>query len=85
MTMTATVTHRRPRPDRNVAGVRGPASPYALRAEWIKFWTVRSTLWSTAMLFVLGAGLTVADLRATPSGWPAARPTSRRARSSPGA
>ena len=29
-----------------------------LRAEWIKFWTVRSTLWSTALLFVLGAGLT---------------------------
>jgi ABC-2 type transport system permease protein len=45
-------------PDRNVPGVRGPGFSDTLRAEWIKFWTVRSTLWSTAMLFVLGAGLT---------------------------
>jgi ABC-2 type transport system permease protein len=45
-------------PRRNVPGVRAPGFPDALRAEWIKFWTVRSTFWSTAMLFVLGAGLT---------------------------
>jgi ABC-2 type transport system permease protein len=45
-------------PDRNVPGVRVPGFPDTLRAEWIKFWTVRSTFWSTAMLFVLGAGLT---------------------------
>jgi ABC-2 type transport system permease protein len=29
-----------------------------LHAEWIKFWSVRSTAWSTVALFVLGAGLT---------------------------
>jgi ABC-2 type transport system permease protein len=45
-------------PNRNVPGVRRPGFPDTLRAEWIKFWTVRSTFWSTAMLFVLGAGLT---------------------------
>ena len=46
-------------PTRNVPGVRAPGFPDTLRAEWIKFWTVRSTMWSTVMLFVLGAGLTV--------------------------
>ena len=45
-------------PNRNVPGVRRPGFADTLRAEWIKFWTVRSTFWSTAMLFVLGAGLT---------------------------
>jgi ABC-2 type transport system permease protein len=29
-----------------------------LHSEWIKFWTVRSTRWSTGLLFVLGVGLT---------------------------
>jgi len=46
-------------PERNVPGVRRQGFPDAVRAEWIKFWTVRSTTWSTVMLFVLGAGLTV--------------------------
>ena len=45
-------------PNRNIPGIRRPGFPDTLRAEWIKFWTVRSTLWATAMLFVLGAGLT---------------------------
>ena len=46
-------------PDRHVPGVRAhPGFPDTLRAEWLKFWSVRSTGWSTAMLFVLGAGLT---------------------------
>ncbi len=36
-----------------------PGFAQTLRAEWIKFWTVRSTLWSTVALFGLGAGLTV--------------------------
>jgi ABC-2 type transport system permease protein len=45
-------------PNRNVPGIRRPGFPDTLHAEWIKFWSVRSTLWSTAMLFVLGAGLT---------------------------
>ena len=45
-------------PRANIPGARRPGFPQALRAEWIKFWTVRSTFWSTAMLFVLGAGLT---------------------------
>jgi ABC-2 type transport system permease protein len=55
-------------PHRNVPGVRRPGFPDALRAEWIKFWSVRSTLWSTAMLFVLGAGLT-ALVCATSAEW----------------
>jgi ABC-2 type transport system permease protein len=45
-------------PRRNVPGIRKPGFPAVLQAEWIKFWTVRSTLWSTATLVVLGAGLT---------------------------
>jgi ABC-2 type transport system permease protein len=55
-------------PHRNVPGVRRQGFPDALRAEWIKFWTVRSTMWSTAMLFVLGAGLT-ALVCATSAEW----------------
>jgi ABC-2 type transport system permease protein len=58
MTMTPTSRTVVLDPDRNVPGVRHPGFPDTLRAEWIKFWTVRSTFWSTAMLFVLGAGLT---------------------------
>jgi ABC-2 type transport system permease protein len=46
-------------PDRNVPGQRRPGFGHTLRAEWIKFWTVRSTTWSIVALFVLGAGLTV--------------------------
>jgi ABC-2 type transport system permease protein len=45
-------------PNRNVPGVHRPGFSDTLRAEWIKFWSVRSTFWSTAMLFLLGAGLT---------------------------
>jgi ABC-2 type transport system permease protein len=37
----------------------GPGLAPVLRAEWIKFWSVRSTAWSVALLFLLGAGLTV--------------------------
>jgi ABC-2 type transport system permease protein len=55
-------------PDRNVPGVRRQGFPDALRAEWIKFWTVRSTTWSTVTLFVLGAGLT-ALVCATSAEW----------------
>lgn len=40
----------------------GPASPVTfssvLRAEWIKFFSVRSTWWTLAALMLLGAGLT---------------------------
>jgi ABC-2 type transport system permease protein len=46
-------------PNRNVPGVRHPGFSHTLRAEWVKFWTVRSTVWSVALLFLLGAGLTV--------------------------
>lgn len=36
-----------------------PPGPTAtLRAEWVKYWTVRSTPWSLVALFLLGAGLT---------------------------
>jgi len=59
MTMTPTSRTVVLDPDRNVPGVRRQGFPDALRAEWIKFWSVRSTTWSTGMLFVLGAGLTV--------------------------
>ena len=45
-------------PHRNVPGIRRPGFTDTLRAEWIKFWTVRSTQWSIVALFVLGAGLT---------------------------
>jgi ABC-2 type transport system permease protein len=46
-------------PNRHVPGVRRqPRFGDTLRAEWLKFWSVRSTGWSTAMLFVLGAGMT---------------------------
>jgi ABC-2 type transport system permease protein len=46
-------------PDRHVPGARRPGFGATLKAEWIKFWSVRSTFWATAMLVVLGAGLTV--------------------------
>ncbi|NEK87070.1 ABC transporter permease subunit [Blastococcus saxobsidens] len=54
--MTDTVTLD---PHRNVPGVRRPGFAQTLRAEWIKFWSVRSTVWSIVALVVLGAGLTV--------------------------
>jgi ABC-2 type transport system permease protein len=59
MTMTADSRTVVLDPDRNVPGVRRPGFAHTLRAEWIKFWSVRSTVWSTVALFVLGAGLTV--------------------------
>jgi ABC-2 type transport system permease protein len=55
-------------PRANVPGARPPGFGATLRAEWIKFWSVRSTFWSTAMLFVLGAGLTVL-VCATSAAW----------------
>jgi ABC-2 type transport system permease protein len=45
-------------PHRNVPGPRRQAFADTLHAEWIKFWSVRSTGWSFVALFVLGAGLT---------------------------
>ena len=63
---------------------RRPGFGAVLRAEWIKLRTVRSTWWTLAAIFVLGAGLTVLICGPTPSGWPAPTPTSRPARSSPG-
>jgi ABC-2 type transport system permease protein len=45
-------------PHRNVPGTRAPGFRHVLRAEWIKFWTVRSSPWSLVALFVLGAGFT---------------------------
>ena len=63
---------------------RGPGFGAALRAEWLKLRTVRSTWWTLIATFVLGAGLTIlmcwgnADWLASPT------PTSRRGPSSPG-
>lgn len=45
-------------PNRNVPGVRQPGLPNTVRAEWIKFWSVRSTTWSVVAMVALGAGLT---------------------------
>jgi ABC-2 type transport system permease protein len=45
-----------------------PGAGATLRAEWIKFWTVRSTTWSVVAMFVLGAGLTTL-VCATSAGW----------------
>ena len=45
-------------PRRNVPGIVRPGFSHTVRAEWIKFWSVRSTTWSVIAMFVLGAGLT---------------------------
>ncbi|MGY5885047.1 ABC transporter permease [Modestobacter lacusdianchii] len=45
-------------PNRHVPGVKRPGFAQVLHAEWVKFWTVRSTGWSLGLLFLLGAGLT---------------------------
>lgn len=47
---------------------RGTDLAHTLRSEWIKLWTVRSTLWSVVALFVLGVGLT-ALVCATSADW----------------
>lgn len=39
--------------------VRPAGASAVLRAEWIKLWSVRSTVWTLAALFGFGAGLTV--------------------------
>jgi ABC-2 type transport system permease protein len=58
MTMTSSSTIVTLDPNR-VVPVRRPGFSHTLRAEWIKFWSVRSTGWSMVAMFVLGAGLTV--------------------------
>jgi ABC-2 type transport system permease protein len=45
-------------PTRTLPDVRRQRFSHTLRSEWIKFWSVRSTTWSTVSLFLLGAGLT---------------------------
>ncbi|SDE83924.1 ABC-2 type transport system permease protein [Blastococcus fimeti] len=67
MTVTAASSTVTLDPRRNVPGTR-PGFGSTLHAEWIKFWTVRSTTWSAVMLFVLGAGLT-ALICATNAEW----------------
>ena len=57
MTVTATSTTVALDPRRNVPGTR-PGFGSTLHAEWIKFWSVRSTAWSVVAMFVVGAGLT---------------------------
>ena len=52
--MTAVGTHAWTR----VEDAAPPGFGATLHGEWIKFWTVRSTGWSVAAMFVLGAGLT---------------------------
>ncbi|MBN1091948.1 ABC transporter permease [Blastococcus sp. TML/M2B] len=67
MTVTATSSTVVLDPRRNVPGTR-PGFGSTLRSEWIKFWSVRSTVWSAVMLFVLGAGMT-ALICATNAEW----------------
>ncbi len=56
--MTALTADRAPsRPPVHRAG--SPGFSRTLHAEWLKFWTVRSTRWSFVAMFALGAGLTV--------------------------
>jgi len=57
MTVTAESRTVELDPRRNVPGTR-PGFSATLRAEWIKFWSVRSTAWSVIAMFVIGAGLT---------------------------
>lgn len=58
--MTTLTTDRGVRqPDAGRGGVPSPGFAHALRAEWVKMRTVRSTWWTLAATFVLGAGLTV--------------------------
>ena len=46
-------------PNRHVPGARQhPRFAGTLHAEWVKLWSVRSTRWSLALLFLLGAGMT---------------------------
>ena len=59
MTMTDTSRTVVLDPRANVPGVRQPGFADTLRAEWIKFWSVRSTVWSIVAMFVVGTGLTV--------------------------
>lgn len=41
-----------------VTATRPAGNGSAMRAEWVKLWTVRSTWWTVLALVVLGAGLT---------------------------
>ena len=59
MTMTDTSRTVVLDPRANVPRVRQPGFTDTLRAEWIKFWSVRSTVWSVVAMFVVGTGLTV--------------------------
>jgi ABC-2 type transport system permease protein len=59
MTVTATSRTVVLDPHHNVPGIRRPGFGSVVRAEWIKFWSVRSTPWSVAAMFGLGVGLTV--------------------------
>ncbi|RBY95738.1 ABC transporter permease [Blastococcus sp. TF02-8] len=45
-------------PNRHVPGLPRPGFRRTLHAEWIKFWSVRSTAWSVVAMLALGAGLT---------------------------
>lgn len=84
MTVTATSSTVVLDPRRNVPGTR-PGFGSTLRSEWIKFWSVRSTVWSAVMLFVLGAGMT-ALICATNAEWLASGEADESpARSSPSA
>ena len=44
--------------DTRLQNEAAPGFTATLQAEWIKFWSVRSSFWSTAAMVVLGAGLT---------------------------
>jgi len=54
--MTAAVEARTPTP---AAATRTPGFVDVLRAEWVKMVSVRSTWWTVATTFLIGAGLTI--------------------------
>ena len=75
MSDVQTVPDRRPAadvvsldPDRNVPGRSAPGFGAVLRAEWIKFWTVRSTRWSLVLLLTCFAMQAVRDLSSVRNG-----------------
>ena len=64
MTVTADLAHRRPRPEPRTSPASGArASPTRCAPSGSSSGPCARRIWSTVMLFVLGAGLTVAGLR----------------------
>jgi ABC-2 type transport system permease protein len=61
---TATLRPAIPAPRPDLAGF-----PRLLRSEWTKIWSVRSTVWSLAILVILGIGLDILITGVTVAHW----------------